>query len=425
MLGGGTFTTQNKIIPGAYMNFISSKIASGAVSDRGVAAIALELNWGKDGEVFAVTEEDIVKSCRKLFGYSYTDAAMSDIRDIFMNATKVYFYKLTSGGEKASCDYADAKYCGTRGNDIKIVIESSVDVDGGYDVKTFLSGSLVDSQIVKAASELKENDYVTFKEFDMAVTAGTSLTGGTNGTVTGESHSDFLDKAESYSFNVLGCKSEDETVKRLYVSYTKRMRNEVGAKFVTVLFDYAADYEGVINVKNSSGIIPWVTGAQAGCAINKSLTNRIYDGEASVAADYTQSQLAAAIKAGEFVLHKVNDEIRVLEDINSFVTQTEEKNELFQSNQTIRVIDQIAVDIAGIFKTKYLGTIQNNASGRMGLWLDIVKHHKSLEKLGAIEEFQDSDVKVSQGEKKGSVYVTDAVTVTNAMDKLYMVVTIN
>lgn len=44
------------------------------------------------------------------------------------------------------------------------------------------------------------------------------------------------------------------------------------------------------------------------------------------------------MKAGEFVLHSVGTEVRVLEDINSLVTLTEDKNELFQSNQTIRVL---------------------------------------------------------------------------------------
>ena len=53
------------------------------------------------------------------------------------------------------------------------------------------------------------------------------------------------------------------------------------------------------------------------------------------------------------VLHSVGTEVRVLEDINSLVTLTEDKNELFQSNQTIRVLDQIAMDIASLFNTKY------------------------------------------------------------------------
>lgn len=38
-LGGGTFLTQNKILPGAYINFVSVAKASATLSDRGIATI--------------------------------------------------------------------------------------------------------------------------------------------------------------------------------------------------------------------------------------------------------------------------------------------------------------------------------------------------------------------------------------------------
>lgn len=49
---------------------------------------------------------------------------------------------------------------------------------------------------------------------------------------------------------------------------------------------------------------------------------------------------------------------------------------------------------------------------------------KQLNEIRAIEDFPEDDVTVSQGESKKSVVVTDAVTVVNAMDKLYMTVTV-
>ena len=138
--------------------------------------------------------------------------------------------------------------------------------------------------------------------------------------------------------------------------------------------------------------------------------------------DFTQAQLEAAIRAGEFSFHKVGQVIRVLNDTNSLVTLTEDKGEIFQDNQTIRVIDQIANDIATLFTTKYLGVIPNDASGRISLWADIVKHHEELAKIRAIEGFSEDDITVDQGESKKSVVVGDAVTVVNAMTQLYMAV---
>lgn len=45
-LGGGTWITQNKVLPGAYINVVSAGIASAALSDRGIATMPLELDWG-------------------------------------------------------------------------------------------------------------------------------------------------------------------------------------------------------------------------------------------------------------------------------------------------------------------------------------------------------------------------------------------
>lgn len=425
MLGGGTFTRQNKVLPGAYINFISAARATATLSERGVATMPLELDWGPDGTVFEVEQEEFIKDSIKIFGYSYSDAKMLALRELFKHATKAFLYRLTSGGEKATNLFATAKYSGTRGNDLKVVVADSVDVEGAYDVKLYMDVTLVDSQTVAKAEELVDNEFVVWKkDAELAATSGTALVGGTNGTVTGASHQKYLDAIESYSFNAMGVCTDDASTKALYAAFTQRMRDKVGTKFQCALFAHAADYEGVINVKNCVDVVPWVVGIEAACAVNASCTNVAYDGELTVDTSYTQAQLEKAIKAGEFVLHSVGTEVRILEDIDSLVTFTDDKNELFQSNQTVRVLDQIATDIASLFNTKYHGKIQNNASGRVSLWSDIVTHHKELEKLGAIENFSEDDVVVSAGDEKKSVSVEDKITVVNAMAQLYMTVVI-
>jgi hypothetical protein len=219
------------------------------------------------------------------------------------------------------------------------------------------------------------------------------------------------------------CDSSDNTTKGLYSNFTKRMRDEIGVKFQAVIHKYtAADYEGVVSVENNTGteMVYWAGGALAGCAINKSLTNRKYNGEYAVNVDYTQTALEAALLAGKFIFHAVGDSVRVLEDVNSLVTVTDDKSDIFKDNQTIRVVDQIANDIASLFNTKYLGVVPNDESGRISLWADIVKHHEQLQDIRAIENFNDADVTVSQGNTKKSVVVNDVVTVVNTMTQLYM-----
>ena len=431
-LGGGTFLTQNKVLPGAYINFISVATASANMSDRGYAAMGLELDWGQEGKIFEVTNGDFQKNSMKIFGHSYADDAMKGLRDLFKNVTTLFAYRLNGGGAKAANTFATALYSGTRGNDIKIAVQANVDDNSKFDVQTWLDGVLMDTQTVAKATELVANDYVAFKtDASLTVTAATALTGGTNGTSNAAAHQAFLDKVESYpAINAIGYVGTETAVKSLYAAFAKRMRDEVGVKFQSVIYQQDADYEGVINVKNKvldegadeASMVYWTLGVAAGTAVNASATNKIYDGEFTVDVDYTQAQLESAIKAGEFTFHQVGSDVRVLSDINSLVTTTANKGDIFKDNQTIRVCDQIATDIANLFVTKYLGVVPNDASGRTSLWADIVKHHEDLQNIRAIENFTDEDVTVAQGDTKKSVVVTDNITVVNTMEKLYMTV---
>lgn len=430
-LGGGTFLTQNKKLPGAYINFVSVARAYANIGDRGYATMPLELNWGVDGEVFTVENADFQKNSMKIFGYDYSHDKMRGLRDLFKNAKTAYIYKLNNG-EKAQNKWATAKYKGTRGNDIKISIAKNLDDTTKFDVKTLVDNRAVDLQTVGEITELKTNDWVDFKTTEtLAVTAGEALTGGTDGTISGADYQAYLDKIEAFEFNTLGCLSTDNTIKDLFVQFTKRMRDEIGAKFQTVLYrQHKADYEGVISVENKalgtdvseSSMVYWVTGAEAGCEVNKSLTNKTYDGDYVVQTTETQTQLGKGLDDGKFLFHKVGDKVNVLRDINTFTSFTKYKNEDFSANQTMRVLDQIAMDIAKLFNSRYLGKVQNVKVDREELWKDIVKHHEELQRLKCIEDFKDEHVKVEKGDKKTAVVVEDYVTPVNCMEQLYMTV---
>lgn len=436
--GGGNFITQNKILPGSYINFVSVSRASAALSERGVAAMPVELDWGPEGEVFAVTAGEFQTDSLKVFGYPYTADEMAGLRDLFMGARTAYFYRLQSGGVKASNTYATAKYPGTRGNALRIVIQEgagSAPEAKVYDVSTYLGTTLVGQQTgVSAASALAGNDYVDFKpEATLAATAGTPLTGGSNGTADDAAYQTALDKLESYSFNTLGCLSDDTAVKQLFAQFTRRMRDEVGVKFQCVLFRYEqADHEGVISVENGlqsddadPSMVWWVTGAEAGCAVNATVQNSAYTGAFSPDVDYTQAELTAAMQAGQFIFHRVGDEVRVLSDCNTFTSVTDEKSADFSDNQVMRLLDQIGNDIAVLFNTRYVGKVPNDNAGRVSLWADIVKLLTELQRIRAIQDFDSEDVSVQQGETLKAVAVDVHITPVCAMTQLYMTVRVN
>lgn len=341
MLGGGIYVTQDKTLPGAYLNFVNASKSTPTVSDRGVVAIALPLNKAAN-TVIEVNKMDFINNCSELLGVTNDATEVVALREIFKHADKAYVYDLGADGS----------------------VENAI----------------------KAL--------------------------------------------EAYDFNVL-CAYTDEPTD--YITAVKRWRDEMGKKCQVIVYNQSKpDHEGVINVVSTVdnegaddyALVAWVAGAEAGCKINESCTNMLYDGEYHIVINKTQAELEECLEAGQVAFHLVYGDVRLLEDINSLTTTTAEKGEDFKYNQTIRVIDQIANDIAKMFNIKYLGKIPNDESGRVSLWGDIVAHHRQLEAVRAIEPFDSAMLTVTQGANKKSVVVNDAVTVVNSMAQLYMTVVI-
>lgn len=423
--GGGTYTSQNKILPGAYINFVSAARATAELSARGTAAMLLPLPFGPQGVVTSLKADYFAEEAPRLFGCSADSDALRPVRELFCGAETLLFYR-PEGGEKAQSTHASAKYAGTGGNNIQIVIRENAEK---FDVVTMVDGVEQDTQTVSAAEELVENDFVTFTAEPLAATAGEPLTGGSDKEPEKSDYEAFLRAVEPYTFQTLGCASEDPEINELFVSFTRRMREDSGVKFQTVLYRTEADYEGVISVENETeedapALVYWMTGAAAGCAVNASCSNKIYDGEYTVLADYTQAELEEGLKAGKLLFHRAGGQVRVLSDVNTLTTFTNERGADFALNQTVRVLDQIANDVAVLFCTRYLGQIPNDEAGRISLWNDIVKHHQELERQRAIENFSPEDVQVSAGQTKRSVVVSGRVMPVCAMEQLYMTVTV-
>lgn len=435
-LGGGTFTATNKTLPGAYINFVSAG-SNVMLGERGTAVLALPLSWGVQGDFIRIEAGEFAAKSQELLGYDATAAEILAVRECMKRAKTLLLWRTDSGGAKATAVVGSvsvtAKYAGTRGNALSAAVLANT--DGSYDVVTYLDGTAVDEQNVTEAAQLADNGYVTFSGEEIHADAGTALSGGTNGTVTGASHSAFLAAAEKETFSCIGYAGGDTEVKALYAAFTKRLRDEDGKKIVCVLADYAGDYEGIISVKNgvildTGAVVPketavaWVTGASAAAEINESLTNTAYDGAVEVDTKYTKSEFERAIKQGEFVFYSDNGKARVLSDVNTLTTFTPTKNSDFSGNRFIRTIDGWANDIAALFSKSYLGSITNSAAGRDLFKADIVSLGRQYEELGAVSEFSPEDITVMQGTGKRDVVVNAALKPNDSMEKLYMTVTV-
>lgn len=140
-IGGGTFTVQNKILPGAYINFVSlgSVVKMGT---RGVAALPLELNWGPENKVFSVYAEDFNKNALSVFGYDPTADDILLVKEALKRARTLMIYRVNSGGKKATATVGGvtvtAACGGTRGNAISVAILTNADNATNVDVVTYL-----------------------------------------------------------------------------------------------------------------------------------------------------------------------------------------------------------------------------------------------------------------------------------------------
>lgn len=425
--GKGSFTAQDKILPGMYVNVVGEAQTASGVGNRGKAAIALEMDWGNDtAEIVKVTATEFYKDSEKLFGYGFAHEKMSVLRQMFMGATEGYIYRLNGEGGKAAAveGFATAKYKGVRGNDIKIVVTVSVDDTEKFDVATLLNNVAVDRQLRVTGETIKDNDFVIFTK-GLTLAEGTKeLAGGINGSVAGvANHNEFLKKLEAYQVNAVGCMG-DETIQAVYAAWVKSQRDIYGNCIQGVLFNQAANHEGIINVDDSVEMIPWVLGKQVGCALNASLQNIVYDGEVKPTKEYTQSELEQALLNGKFVLHRVGDQFKVLADINSLVTLTEDKTEDFKLNQCIRVIDQLTVDASAIWCNVFIGKVPNTDEGRSlfkGRMTSLLNEYVGL---GAIEAYDKELVTVAAGVQRGSVVLQMPVQVATMLEKAYVTIVV-
>ena len=342
----GTWTSQNKILPGAYINFLTNAPLSITAGDRGVVALLQEMSVGIAGEIYTVTA--------------------------------------------TSNDYPDG---------------------------------------VTAADRLLVNEALKETQTVIVYNLGTGHT------------SEVLETALSHlktvQFNTL-CYPYDGTSydanKSTIVTWIEALRSNDGVKAQVVLANQSADRESVINVANgvvlsdgttltAAQATAWVAGATAGAKISQSNTGKTYRDAVDVSPRMTKSEMEAAITAGKFIF-KVNSAQNVtpVYDINSLVSTTVDKGEVFKKNRVIRTIDGINNDIATIFESNFVGKVNNNSDGRLILKSYLMDYFNGLQKLSAITNFTSDDVTVNAGAEKDAVLIECYIQPVDSVEKIYITV---
>lgn len=445
-MAGGNWQNQSKIRPGVYIRFTSSRGLGLTVSDRGTVAIAEALSWGP---VETVQEIEAGADMTPYTGYDITNANNRFLNEIFKGTNrtaapnKVLLYRLGASGQTAATATvapltATAKYPGTRGNDISIVITELTTPADTFTVSTVVDGEIVDQQTAETVEELVPNDWVTWSGTGaLAASVGTPLTNGANGTPASSDYTDFLTAIEPYKFDVLLYDGTDTTVQDAMVAFVKRLSEEEGMYTQLVAAGLTnPDSRFVVNVmsgvtlSDGTALTPqqtvwWAGGALAGAQYNESLTYASYPSAVDVSPKLTNSGYEQALSDGQFVLFADDGVVKVEQDINSLVTYTTDITEPYHKNRVMRLLNTIANDIYQQFSDGYIGVVNNNEAGRMQFKAAIVGYLLTIQANNGIQNFDAEDVEVLPGEDIDAIVVNLAITPVDSVEKVYITITVN
>ena len=446
-MAGGTWTAQNKVRPGIYINFKSSGSPAVTQGVRGTVAIAKALSWGPVGRVSSI---DAGADTTPYVGYPITAQESMFLREMLKGTnvtsgpTKVLLYRLpTEGAAPATAVIGDvtatALYPGVRGNGIAVTIAAGVDEPDSFIVSTLVDGEQVDSQQVQTAEELKTNGWVSFSGTGaLTATAGVPLTGGADGTAQPAAYASALEALEPHSFDILAYDGTDSTIRQAMIAFVKRLAEQEG-KYSQLVTSGAqgADSRFVINANSGvvledgtelppNEVVWWLAGAQAGAQYYQSLTYAAYPGAADVAVRQTNGQIEAGIKAGNIVLTEEFGQVRVETDVNTLTTYTQDIGEVFHKNTTMRVCSALANDLYREFSLNFLGKVKNNEEGR-GLFKSVILDYLlTMYNKGALRTRPTGgDVTVEQGDSADSIVITIAIQIGDAVEKVYLTITVS
>lgn len=448
-MAGGTWTAQNKVRPGIYINFRSAEDNAINIGTRGRAAICEPMSWGPVGVVQQLSADALLSSGGAVpyCGYDISAPEARFLREMLKGTdrtpapTTILLYRPeASSSAKAEAEISPltitAKYPGVRGNGISVSITAGE--DSTFTVSTIVDGIIADSQTAAAADDLVPNDWVEFSGTGaLSANSGTALSGGADGTVQATAYTAFLQALAPYRFDVLIYDGSDSATLAAMADFVERLGEQEGryCQLCAAGFSANPDSRYVIHVasgavlEDGTTLTPqqvcwWAGGASAGAGNNQSLTYCRYPGAADVSPRMTGTEISEALTQGKFVLFEEDGLVRVEQDINSLTTFTADIHEEFRKNRVIRLCSSIANDLYRTFSQNYIGVVNNNETGRGLFKSAIVAYMLELQGNEAVQNFDADDVEVLPGEDIDSIVINLAVQPVDAVEKIYMTVTV-
>ena len=446
-MAGGIWSTQNKVLPGVYINVKSQPAVTATVGERGVVAIPKNLSWGAPGGVIEYTPGE---DTTPLIGYPITDSnarfllEMTKGTDVSSAPQKIYIYRYvgdTSAGTKATVSGSvtdddsntltytfTAKYEGVIGNKLSVVGE--VDPDSGdLVVSVYLDGTKVNAADWLSVADISPDN--------LAIAFTATLTGGTDPITSAADDAAAMTALEPYTWDVLCYDGTNSTVITAYNAYIKRINEEIGKKCQLVIGNTTGQNSKYIisarnGVKLNDGTTLtaeqatwWLAGAEAGANYNQSLTYAQYPGAVEANPKLTYAQQVAAVEAGQIAFFDDFNTVKILTDIDTKTTVTVDEGAEFKKNRVMRVINTFCNDVYEYFSTYYIGKVDNNDAGRSLLRAWIIGYLNEMEANNGIQNFTAEDVEVLPGDAIDAVLINVAIQPVDSVEKVYLSVTVS
>lgn len=444
-MAGGTWSSQNKVLPGVYIRFKTGTSLGLTVGERGTATICEPMSWGPVAQVMEVAAG---ADMTPYTGYDITAPQNRFLQEIFKGTnrtsapTTLLLYRPTaSGSAQAKVTTgsltATALYPGARGNDISVVITELTDPESSFLVTTVVDGVIVDQQTAAQVSDLTANNWVTWSGSGaLAATTGVSLAGGLDGTVQSAAYSAYLQAIEPYAFDVMIYDGDDSSVLTALQSFIIRVNDENGqycqlcaAEMANPDSRYIINVNSPVTLSDGTELTPqqvtwWAGGASAGAEYYQSLTYATYPN--AVSTDMlTNSQFISELQFGNFVLFAEDGVVKVQQDINSLVTYTEDIGKVFHKNRVVRLCNTIANSIFQQFSQNFIGVVNNNAAGRARFKTAIVGLMQDIQNNQGIQNFSPDDIEVLPGQEIDAIVVNVAIQAVDSVEKIYMTIEVS
>lgn len=442
---GGIWTSQNKVLPGVYIRFKTGTALGLTVGERGVVTICEPMSWGPVAQVTTVT---LTTDVTPITGYDITAPQNQFLQEMFKGTnrtsapTTILLYRPTASGSAQAAVTtgeltATAVYPGARGNDISLIITELTEPESTFTVSTVVDGAIVDQQTAAQISELVANAWVTFSGTGaLAATTGAALTGGADGTVQSAAYSAYLTAIEPYKFDIMVYDGTDSTVQTALLSFIKRV-NENNGQYCQLVASglsnpdsrYVININSPVTLSDGTELTPqqvtwWAGGASAGALYNQSLAYAQYPGAVSTTMQ-TVDQFTQAVQAGNFVLFAENGVVKVMQDINSLTTYTEDIGQVYSKNRVMRLCNTIANDIFQQFSESFIGVVNNNEQGRARFQAAIVGYLQEIQDNQGIQNFTSDDVEVLAGSAIDAIVVNVAIQAVDSVEKIYMTIEVS